>query len=157
LARIEHHLEGEPSTGVVWSFLDFLEEAHRLDRGRAARSLESLAAAAPDAMPIVSSLEGVASFWSEGTPERVRVSVHRRWLNAREQIPYLARLGRFVDALNAELAPAGYHVELAGGLELAARAERRIRATQWTSFGGAFGVVAAAMGAALWRSPALLL
>ena len=47
-------------------------------------------------------------------------------------------------------------MELAGGLELAARAERRIRETQWTSFGGAFGVVALAMGAALWRSPALL-
>jgi hypothetical protein len=59
--------------------------------------------------------------------------------------------------LNGELGPTGFRVELAGGLELAATAERRIRETQWTSFGGAFGVVAMAMGAALRRSPALLL
>jgi hypothetical protein len=165
LARIERHFEDEPSTGAVWSFLDFLEEAERVDRGRPATSAAALAAAAPDAMPLVSSLEGVASFWSEtsgeadgaATRERARVSVHRRWLDGREQIPYLDRIARFVSALNRDLGPEGFRVELAGGLELAATAERRIRETQWSSFGGAFGVVAAAMSAVLWRSPALLL
>ena len=159
LARIEAYFEGERSTGAVWSFLDFLEEAQRVDRGRPAASLEELAASARGTMPIASSLEGLAAFWSEageGGRERARVSVHRRWLDGREQIPYLDRLAAFVAALNRELGPAGWQVELAGGLELAARAERRIRETQWTSFGGAFGVVALAMGAALWRSPALL-
>jgi predicted RND superfamily exporter protein len=146
----------------VWSFLDFLEEAQRAVGSPRPDGLRALAAAAPGLMPIVTSLEGLAAFWSEapedadGARERARVSVHRRWLDGREQLPYLERLGAFVEALNRELAPRGYRVELAGGLELAARAERRIRETQWTSFAGAFGVVAAAMGAALWRSPALL-
>jgi predicted RND superfamily exporter protein len=176
LARIERWFEGEPSTGAAFSFLDFLEEAARADRGRAPADVAELAAAAPSAMLVASQLPGLASFWSEspagddGTVprdparnassgpgrERARVSVHRRWLDGREQIPYLERLGAFVAELNREGQGMGYTVELAGGLELAARAERRIRETQWTSFAGAFGVVAAAMAAALWRSPALL-
>ncbi len=166
LARIERHFEAEPSTGAIWSFLDFLEEAHRIDRGEPAESFQILAARAPEVMPLVSSLEGVARFWSEAPEiageapagsDRARVSVHRRWLDGREQLPYLDRLVRFVDSLNRELGASGFRIELAGGLELAATAERRIRETQWTSFGGAFGVVAGAMAAALWRSPALLL
>lgn len=164
LERIEGWFHGEPSTGAVFSFLDFLEEAERADRGSAPADLAALAAAAPDAMPIVSSLEGLAEFWVEATPsedgslrrERARVSVHRRWLDGREQIPYHERLAGFASELNRELGGREFEVELAGGLELAARAERRIRETQWTSFGGAFGVVAAAMAAALWRSPTLL-
>jgi uncharacterized protein len=164
LDRIERWFEGEPSTGAVFSFLDFLEEAARADRGVAARDLDELAAAAPSAMLVASQLPGLAAFWNEAAPrsdgeparERARVSVHRRWLDGREQIPYLERLAGLVDELNREGGARGYAVELAGGLELAARAERRIRETQWTSFAGAFGVVAAAMGAALWRSPALL-
>lgn len=162
LERIERHFVAEPSTGAVWSFLDFLEEAQRAS-GAAPRSLEERAAAAPAAMAIVSSLDGLAAFWSEapdaaedGPRERARISVHRSWLDGRQQLPYLERLARFVEALNRELGTQGYRVELAGGLELAARAERRIRETQWSSFAGAFGVVAAAMGAALWRSPQLL-
>jgi len=163
LERIESHFAGEPSTGAVWSFLDFLEEAQRASGAAPAAGWLELAAAAPAAMPIVSSLDGLAAFWSEAPEaadgaarERARVSVHRRWLDGREQLPYLERLGRFVGDLNRDVAAQGFQVELAGGLELAARAERRIRETQWSSFAGAFGVVAAAMGAALWRSPALL-
>ena len=164
LERIERWFDAEPSTGAVFSFLDFLEEAARADRGSAPTDPAELAAAAPSAMLVASQLPGLASFWSEATPggdgsarrERARISVHRRWLDGREQIPYLERLGGFVGELNREGAGGGYAVELAGGLELAARAERRIRETQWTSFAGAFGVVAAAMAAALWRSPALL-
>jgi predicted RND superfamily exporter protein len=164
LEGIERWFAGEPSTGAVFSFLDFLEEAARADRGREAADLVELASAAPSAMLVASQLPGLASFWSEAAPardgvparERARISVHRRWLDGREQIPYLERVGRFVAATNLAEADSGYSIELAGGLELAARAERRIRETQWTSFAGAFGVVAAAMGAALWRSPALL-
>ncbi|HVH05045.1 MAG TPA: MMPL family transporter, partial [Myxococcota bacterium] len=162
LERIERWFEGEASTGAVFSFVDFLEEAARVDRGSVPADLAELAEAAPSAMLVASQLPGLASFWSEAPAgvdgaaprERARISVHRRWLDGGEQIPYLERLGAFVAELNR--ASDGHVVELTGGLELAARAEQRIRETQWTSFAGAFGVVAAAMAAALWRSPALL-
>lgn len=86
------------------------------------------------------------SFWSESASDapdgtrtyrdRARVSIHRSWLNGQEQIPYVERLRDFVAEVNRDVAGQGYKVEFAGGLELAALAEQRIRDTQWGSFGG---------------------
>jgi hypothetical protein len=116
-------------------------------------------------MPIVASFEGLSAFWSESAADstdgarvyrdRARISVHRSWLNGREQIPYVDRLYDFIAQINREVEPQGYRVELEGGLELAALAERRIRETQWGSFGTAFGVVAITLWALLWSAPGL--
>lgn len=165
LERLERYFDQEPSTGFAWSFLDFLEEAYRVDHGRRPESLDELATAASVEMPIVASYGGVAAFWSESATEvadgsrtyrdRARISVHRSWLNGQEQIPYVDRLRGFITEVNRGVGSQGYRVELAGGLELAALAERRIRDTQWGSFGAAFGVVAVTLWLLLWSSPAL--
>lgn len=166
LQRLERYFDQEPSTGFAWSFLDFLEEAYRIDHGRRVESFDALVAAAPAEMPLVASHEGVASFWSESATDaggaagrsyqdRARISVHRSWLDGQEQLPYVDRVRDFIAQVNQEMAPRGYQVELVGGLELAALAERRIRETQWGSFGGAFGVVAVTLWALLWSSPGL--
>lgn len=159
------YFDQEPSTGFAWSFLDFLEEAYRIDRGHRAESFEALVAAAEAEMPLVASHEGVSAFWSEAASDaaeghrtyrdRARISVHRSWLNGQEQLPYVDRVRGFIEQVNREVEAQGYRVELAGGLELAALAERRIRETQWGSFGGAFGVVAVTLWALLWSSPGL--
>lgn len=165
LQRLERYFDQEPSTGFAWSFLDFLEEAYRIDRGHRAESFEALVAAAEAEMPLVASHEGVSAFWSEAASDaaeghrtyrdRARISVHRSWLNGQEQLPYVDRVRGFIEQVNREVEAQGYRVELAGGLELAALAERRIRETQWGSFGGAFGVVAVTLWALLWSSPGL--
>lgn len=165
LQRLERYFDQEPSTGFAWSFLDFLEEAYRIDHGRRAESFDTLVAAAEAEMPLVASHEGISSFWSESASgaagesrtyrDRARISVHRSWLNGEEQLPYVDRVRSFIEQVNREVAEQGYTVELTGGLELAALAERRIRETQWGSFGGAFGVVAVTLWALLWSSPAL--
>lgn len=165
LQRLERYFDREPSTGFAWSFLDFLEEAYRIDHGRSPESFEEFATAATSEMPIVASQESVASFWSESAldgpggkrayRDRARISVHRSWLNGQEQIPYVDRLRNFIAEVNREVEAQGYRVELAGGLELAALAEQRIRDTQWGSFAGAFGIVAVTLWALLWSSPGL--
>jgi predicted RND superfamily exporter protein len=165
LQRVERYFDQEPSTGFAWSFLDFLEEAYRIDHGRRAESFDALVAAAPAEMPLVASHEGISSFWSESAidaeganriyRDRARISVHRSWLDGQEQLPYVDRVRDLIEQVNEEVGPQGYKVELAGGLELAALAERRIRETQWGSFGGAFGVVAVTLWALLWSSPGL--
>ncbi len=165
LERLEQYFDEEPSSGIAWSFLDFLEEAYRIDHGSRARSFDELVAAAPAEMPIVASYDGLSGFWSESATERgdagrvyldrARVSVHRSWLNGEDQIPYVDRLRDFIAEVNQDVGPQGYRVELHGGLELAALAERRIRDTQWRSFGTAFVVVALTLWALLWSAPAL--
>jgi predicted RND superfamily exporter protein len=165
LERLEGYFDNEASTGVAWSFLDFLEEAYRIDHGKQVPSFEKLVTAAPAEMPIVASYQGLSAYWSEAASEdragrisyrdRARISVHRSWLDGDEQLPYVDRLRAFIASVNDEIADNGYRVELAGGLELAALAERRIRETQWRSFGSAFAVVAATLWALLWSVPFL--
>ena len=165
LRRLEEYFKGEPSSGVAWSFLDFLEEAYRIDRGKRAGSFDELVDAARSEMPIVASYDGLSAFWSEsatqgddggrGYQDRARVSVHRSWLNGEEQIPYVNRLREFIAEVNRDVEAQGYRVELNGGLELAALAEERIRDTQWRSFGTAFAVVTATLWALLWSIPFL--
>jgi uncharacterized protein len=165
LRRLEQYFDHEPSTGIAWSFLDFLEEAYRIDRGARPASFDELVRSAPAEMPIVASYDGLSTFWSERATEdgdgkivyrdRARISVHRSWLNGKEQIPYVDRLHGFLKQLNTEISGSGYHVDLEGGLELAALAEQRIRDTQWRSFASAFVVVAGTLWLLLWSSPAL--
>ena len=114
LRRLEAYFDEEPSTGFAWSFLDFLEEAYRVNHGHHAASFEALAKAAPTEMPIVASYQGLSAFWSEAARDagdgkivyrdRARISVHRSWLNGHEQIPYVARLQDFIEDLNREIA-----------------------------------------------------
>lgn len=167
LEQLETYFAAEPSSGIAWSFLDFLEEAFRIDQGRRPASFDDLVDAAPGLMGVVASYGGISGFWSESAIEsedggriyrdRARISVHRSWLNGQEQIPYVERLERFLSDVNAQVASQGFRVELEGGLELAALAERRIRDTQWWSFGMAFVVVAATLAALLWSSPELVI
>lgn len=162
LAQLERWFDAEPSTGGATSFLDYLAEAHRVQHGTPAASLDALVAAAPALMPVAAGLPGVATVWSErvddggaAARDRARISVHRSWLAGREQIPYVERLRAHLAELNGELAAGGFRVELAGGLELAALAERRIRDTQWSSFASAFEVVLVVLLALLAREPRL--
>jgi predicted RND superfamily exporter protein len=165
LARLEAWFDSEPSTGVAWSFLDLLEQAYRMDRGHPPASFDALVAAARSEMPLVASYPGLPGLWSEtatrrgdGTlswRDRARVSVQRSWLSGREQLPYVDRVRAHLEAVNRDVADAGYRVELAGGLELAALAERKIRDTQWRSFGAAFLVVALTLVGLLRSNPRL--
>jgi hypothetical protein len=151
LERLESYFADESSTGSVWSFLDFLEEAYRVDSGQEAPSFEALVAAAPRTMTLVAGQERVASYWSETLVDdsngegrfrdRARVSVNRSWLTDRELNAYLARLRRFVGRVNQEVGGTGYRVDLEGGAVLANEASTRIRDTQWRGFGSAFVVV----------------
>ena len=160
LKRLEAYFDLEPSTGDTWSFLDFLDEAYRIDHGHGPASFEDLVRAAPAEMPIVASFDGLSTFWSESATEddaghisyrdRARISVHRGWLDGEDQLPYVDRLHAFLGKLNLELESEGYRVELEGGLELAALAERRIRETQWKSFASAFAVVVLTLWVLLW-------
>jgi len=166
LRRLEEQLQQEVSTGRVWSFLDFLEEAYRVDHGRPAPSFEALVASAPEAMPLVASNEMVAGFWSESffpngeRPEavrdRARVSANRAWLDDRTQPPYLERLRAFVDQVNAELGDEGFHLSIEGGLVLSDLAVSRIREAQLSSFASAFAVVSVVLIGLLRKTPALL-
>jgi hypothetical protein len=162
LDDLESWFAREPTTGRAWSFLDFLEEAYRMDRGSAAGSFAELVAAAPAEMPWIAAYEDVASFWSErrladGGPgewrDRARVSVRRSWLDAADQVPYVERLRAFVEKVDARVAGDGFRVEFEGGLELAALAEERIRSTQWRSFASAFLLVSAILIFLLRRRP----
>lgn len=166
LDRIERHFRGEPSTGAVWSFLDFLEESYRVDKGHPPASLDALVREARAQMPIVSARDDVFSFWNEGapahngegrTPDRVRVSVDRAWLDDAEQGAYVERVGGLVDELRAEYGPLGYRIETRGGLFLADLFVDMIRDTQWRSFASALAVVAAALLILTWRRPGLTL
>jgi hypothetical protein len=165
LERLERYFDDEPSTGHVWSLLDYLEEAYRLDRGAPPPSLDELVRSAPVQMPLVAGFDGVSRSWSEetirssnGPPrarDRARVSVDRAWLDDSQQAPYLRRLRGFVADLNQELAPRGYRVEIEGPHVLADLFVERIRDTQWRSFGFAFLVVAATFFVVLRGSPRL--
>jgi len=152
LDRVEQLFAREPSTGAVWSFLDLLEEAHRVDRGVPAASLEELIQSAPRSTAIVAAFERAPAYWSERTTEdasgaisqadRARVSVDRSWLDDTVQAAYIERIRAGVAALQQEVAPQGYRVELEGGLILAQRFLEMLRETQWRSFASAFLVVA---------------
>lgn len=148
LARVEELFAGEPSTGAAWSFLDLLDEAHRLDRGAAAGSLPALVAAAPRALPLAAGAERARSFWNEHGPDgrqRARVSVDRAWLDDAAQGPYVARIGAALHALAGTPEAAGAEIELAGGLLLADRFVGQLRETQRESFAAAFALVSAAL------------
>jgi predicted RND superfamily exporter protein len=148
LARIEALFAGEPSTGAAWSFLDLLDEAHRLDRGAPAGSLPALVAATPRVLPLAAGAERARSFWNERGPdgrERTRVSVDRAWLDDAAQGPYVARIDAALRELAASPAAAGVGIELAGGLLLADRFVSRLRETQRESFAAAFLLVAATL------------
>ncbi|MEB2345325.1 MAG: MMPL family transporter [Deltaproteobacteria bacterium] len=155
LARIEAIFAAEPSTGAAWSFLDLLEEAHRLDRGAPPASFAALVEAAPRQMALVAASERMRWLWNEngrGGRERAHVSVDRAWLDDAAQGPYVARVGRALEALAREPAAAGAEIELTGGLLLADRFVGQLRDTQRTSFASAFLVVAATL-LVLLRSP----
>jgi len=163
LERIERIFGDEPSTGQVWSVLDLLEDAHRVDFGRAPESFESLVASARREMALVASSEHARWFWSEsssrggGGGDRARVSVDRAWLDDAAQGPYVARVTADLAALQHQPGAQGYRVELAGGLVLADRFVSQLRNTQWRSFGSAFAVVAATLGFLLRETPGLAL
>ena len=156
LERIERTFAGEPSTGQVWSFLDLLEDAHRVDFGRPPESFDVLLDAAPREMALVASSERARWFWSEAS-EQTRVSVDRAWLDDAAQGPYVARIQAELAWLAKQAPAQGYRVELAGGLVLADRFVSQLRDTQWRSFGSAFAVVAITLAFVLRDSPGLLL
>jgi predicted RND superfamily exporter protein len=164
LERIEEIFSDEPSTGAAISFLDVLDEAHRLDQGVPSSSLDALVASASRSMPWAAAFERTRWLWNEYGPdgrERARVSVDRAWLDDASQGPYVARIA---DAL-AELedderirsertgagADGGHRIELAGGLVLADRFVGRLRQTQLESFGWAFAMVAVTLALLLRR------
>jgi predicted RND superfamily exporter protein len=164
LAAVEEVFAGEISTGRAWSFLDLLEEAHRLDVGRAPESFAALVAAAPREMALVATSERTRWFWSEGVdPERsdgrtrARISVDRAWLDDAEQGPYVARVRAALAALERRPEAAGAGIELTGGLVLADRFIGRLRETQRDSFASAFAFVAATLVILLRRPPVLVL
>lgn len=159
LARIEAIFAAEPSTGAAWSFLDLLEEAHRLDRGAPPASFAALVETAPRQMALVAASERVRWLWNEqghDGRERARVSVDRAWLDDAAQGPYVARIAGALAALAREPAASGAEIELAGGLLLADRFVSRLRDTQRSSFTGAFLVVAATLLLLLRRPPRLV-
>jgi predicted RND superfamily exporter protein/signal transduction histidine kinase len=166
LQRLETWFQHEPSTGYAWSFLDVLEDAYRLDRGQRPASLDELSDAARSLMPIVSTHERTAAFWSEQATvgdegeiryrDRARVSIDRTWLDDDEQAPYLERVRAFLADVNLELAHDGQRVDLEGGLVLSDLALSLIRATQRSSFLSAFAVVAATLALLLRRHRGLM-
>ena len=162
LARIERIFADEPSTGQVWSLLDLLEDAHRVDFGAEPESFEALVQSAHRELALVAGSERARWFWSEaaggreGNGDRARVSVDRAWLDDAAQGPYVARVTADLAALQRQ-AGGGYRVELAGGLVLADRFVNQLRDTQWRSFASAFAVVAATLAFVLRDSPGLVL
>lgn len=163
LERVEAHFSQESSTGAVWSFLDFLEEAYRVDKGQPPVSSEALRIGALDQMPLVSSREAVFAFWTEGmssngqraSHDRLRVSVDRAWLDDAKQGPYVERIRALVAELRELYGPRGYRFELHGGLFLADLFVDMIRETQWKSFASAFAVVTIVLILLTWRQPGL--
>lgn len=163
LARIEAIFAAEPSTGASLSFLDLLDEAHRLDRGIPSDSLDSLVESAARSMPWVAASEQTRWLWNEygyDGRERTRVSVDRAWLDDAAQGPYVARIARELAALerservgseSGEPEAGGHRVELAGGLVLADRFVRRLRETQIESFTWAFAMVSVTLALLLRR------
>ena len=150
LADLEQMLERDPYTGRVWSFLDLLEEAYRIDHGSAAPSLDELILSTPRSMPIVASFEEKQAFWSETTTEdptgglrqvdRARISANRGFLGS-EHLPYVARMRAAVNELQQRWGPLGYKIQLEGGVVLAELFLVGMRATQWQSFAAAFTIV----------------
>jgi predicted RND superfamily exporter protein len=156
LERIEEIFAREPSTGAVWSFLDLLDEAHRLDRGRPASSFADLVASARRETAVAAAEERAAWFWHEATDpsapiERTRVSVDRAWLDDAAQGAYVARIRAELAALEGAPEARGHRIEMVGGLVLADRFVSRLRRTQRESFAGAFALVAATLAALLRR------
>jgi hypothetical protein len=145
LTRIEALFAAEPTTGDIWSFLDLLEDAHRVDRGQAPASFDELVASAPRTVALVASSETARWFWKEaafeGDRERARVSVDRAWLDDAAQTPYVARVRNALAALEHDAAP-GTQITFEGGLVLADRFVTQLRDTQWKSFASAFLMVA---------------
>ena len=145
LARIEALFAAEPTTGATWSFLDLLEDAHRVDRGQAPANFDELVASAPRTVALVASSETARWFWKEaaasGARERARVSVDRAWLDDAAQAPYVARVRNGLALLEEGAAP-GTQITFEGGLVLADRFVNQLRDTQWKSFASAFAMVA---------------
>jgi uncharacterized membrane protein YdfJ with MMPL/SSD domain len=145
LARIEALFAAESTTGDTWSFLDLLEDAHRVDRGRSPADFDELVADASRTVALVASTENARWFWKEaigdGERERARVSVDRAWLDDAAQTPYVARVRDALTVLERDAAP-GTRIDFEGGLVLADRFVSQLRDTQWKSFVSAFGMVA---------------
>ena len=166
LADVEQMLERDAYTGKVWSFLDLLEEAYRIDHGSPASSLDELIGSARRSMPMVASFEQKRAFWSETTAEqpsgelrqadRARISADRGWLGP-ETRPYTARVRAALEELEQHYAPLGYQIELEGGLVLIDFFLAAVRATQWQSFGAAFGIVVLVLSLLLHRGGFILL
>ncbi len=158
LARIEALFAAEPTTGDTWSFLDLLEDAHRIDRGRSPANFEELVADASRTVALVASTENARWFWKEaigdGESERTRVSVDRAWLDDAAQTPYVARIRNALATLEHDAAP-GTRIDFEGGLVLADRFVSQLRDTQWKSFVSAFGMVAITLIALFRRHGAL--
>ncbi len=158
LARIEALFAAEPTTGDTWSFLDLLEDAHRVDRGRPSADFDELVVSAPRTVALVASTETARWFWREaaidGARERARVSVDRAWLDDAAQAPYVARIRNALAVLEHDAAP-GTQVTFEGGLVLADRFVTQLRDTQWKSFASAFLMVAATLIVLFHRCGAL--
>ncbi len=158
LARIEALFAAEPTTGATFSFLDLLEDAYRVDRGRAPGSFDELVANAPRTVALVASTEGARWLWKEaavdGERERARVSVDRAWLDDAAQAPYVERVRNALAVLEHDAAP-GTQITFEGGLVLADRFVTQLRDTQWKSFASAFLMVATTLTVLFRRCGAL--
>jgi hypothetical protein len=134
LARIEALFAAEPTTGGHLGFLDLLEDAHRVDRGRSPADFDELVADAPRTVALVASTENARWFWKvaigDGERERARVSVDRAWLDDAAQTPYVARVRDALTAIEHDAAP-GTRIEFEGGLVLADRFVSQLRDTRW--------------------------
>ena len=157
--EIESLLAAEPTTGAITGFRSLLEDAFRLDTGRAVASFEELVAAAPRVVSIAAASDAARRVWREtdaaGGGERVRISVDRAWLDDAAQAPYVRRVAAALDRIEAR-APAGTRIELEGGLVLADRFVSQLRETQWQSFLSAFAIVAATLAFLLRGQGALV-
>jgi predicted RND superfamily exporter protein len=166
LADVEHTLERDPYTGRVWSFLDLLEEAYRIDHGSPASSLDELIRSTRRSMPMVASFEQKQAFWSETTTEepsgelrqadRARISADRGFLGAETQA-YAERMRTAVKELQQRYAGQGYEIELEGGVVLLDLFLTGLQATEWESFAAAFGIVVLALALLLRRGGFALL
>ncbi len=169
LAQIEAIFSAETSTGTTSTFLDLLDEAHRLDHGVPSSSLDALIGSAARSMPWVAASNQARWFWNEygeGGRERTRVSVGRAWLDDAEQESYVARVAAALASLERSergrtearnTGGSGHRIELTGGLVLADRFVNRLRKTQIESFAWAFAVVTLTLALLLRRPVSLMI
>jgi predicted RND superfamily exporter protein len=157
-AGIEAVFAAEPTTGAIHGFRALLEDAFRLDTGRAPTSDDELAAAAPRVVALAAASDDARRVWREApaddASERVRISVDRAWLDDAAQTPYVRRIAAALATIESQ-APPDTTVRLEGGLVLADRFVSQLRETQWQSFLSAFALVSATL-ALLLRGQGML-